>query len=921
MATRNSVVPHLSIGTTLGSMPPPLVSPTSSDASAARTSIVCEVSNAEELVTLMKTRPAGFAFTLRRAKERLLDLRREISKEARKNFILEHDIQQLDEKIKLLIQNRANLNEIIKEHTAEGAAKMDSPIRALKMQYGELFAFLQSHPEYLAALSRCVEVKHQHSFVQAVVISLYGDQYETREERLLLSLIKMVLEGEFERCTDMGSFMRANDVLTKMLSAYSRRGQGTTFLKDTLEDAIESFISQRGVSLELDPIKIYQQLKKSSQGESDSMSGQSVGGDEEDALNSPDVKEAVQKNKQELEGLCEYFLKRITSSVRRLPFGIRWVCKQLKKLARDRFPQAEPAQIGSIVGGFIYLRYFNPVIAAPEAFNVVKSKPTQEMKRNLLMIAKVLQNLSNQKLFDKEVYMRPMNDFIQRNLRTMLDFFDDVADVEDINSRKALDKYLAHINLRQPSIHISYNEIFVLHQLLYNNVERITKGNADPLRKFITAVGAPPSLVSKSHDLSLDLALSTSLCLQDSHDFGEMSLNRDKSGSFNGSNPEAYRNLKELLFQVLSHAPANASLFPRDLPTILEEIEKESQDSGDALLESHVASCREALVTLVESGYFSEQQQQDRLSSIEEQSEGEESDPEDTATAQDTLTTRVPRMSEADIFDSVVKDLIEDFQKECKAKSAVDREQKRLQQALQSIRNHHDYLDEKLSYYKQYLENCRTVNTQTSTVASKRPTYQVAQTKPEKSSAGSFRYSYKQLESLGVLVDSGIDPQYRKQVKFEFVSTAPGVFMITLSLNGVKTQTHQLLLENLLEKQHKGQFATELDSVRFNTNVLLHLLHTKFVIHLDTTLKYKSVSRSLFRRKTAASIQILETQRSQKSVLLKSAPFASAGESFHSNTALAAPTHTAPGPGLGSQSAVSSTDKQREEKKVKKNNT
>jgi Ras GTPase-activating-like protein IQGAP2/3 len=68
-----------------------------------------------------------------------------------------------------------------------------------RARYEHLFYLLQSQPCYLAALVRLVDAKNAPSLVQTVVFDLFGDQYDTRQERLLLSLFSLVLRAEFEQ--------------------------------------------------------------------------------------------------------------------------------------------------------------------------------------------------------------------------------------------------------------------------------------------------------------------------------------------------------------------------------------------------------------------------------------------------------------------------------------------------------------------------------------------------------------------------------------------------------------------------------------------------------------------------------------------------------------------------------------------------
>lgn len=80
------------------------------------------------------------------------------------------------------------------------------------------------------------------------------------------------------------------------------------------------------------------------------------------------------------------------------------------------------------VGAFIFLRFFCPAIVAPEAENLVATPPSKEMRRGLLLIAKVIQNLANNVLFGaKEPYMYPLNDFLTQNIYRVTTFLREIS--------------------------------------------------------------------------------------------------------------------------------------------------------------------------------------------------------------------------------------------------------------------------------------------------------------------------------------------------------------------------------------------------------------------------------------------------------------------------------------------------------------
>lgn len=89
-----------------------------------------------------------------------------------------------------------------------------------------------------------------------------------------------------------------------------------------------------------------------------------------------------------------------------------------------RFPEAK----FTAVGAFIFLRFFCPAIVAPDAEGLINSAPSKEMRRGLLLIAKVVQNLANNVLFGaKEPYMFPLNDFLTQNIYRVTTFLREIS--------------------------------------------------------------------------------------------------------------------------------------------------------------------------------------------------------------------------------------------------------------------------------------------------------------------------------------------------------------------------------------------------------------------------------------------------------------------------------------------------------------
>lgn len=89
-----------------------------------------------------------------------------------------------------------------------------------------------------------------------------------------------------------------------------------------------------------------------------------------------------------------------------------------------RFPEAK----FTAVGAFIFLRFFCPAIVAPDVEGLVSTPPSREMRRGLLLIAKVVQNLANNVLFGaKEPFMFPLNDFLTQHIYDVTTFLREIS--------------------------------------------------------------------------------------------------------------------------------------------------------------------------------------------------------------------------------------------------------------------------------------------------------------------------------------------------------------------------------------------------------------------------------------------------------------------------------------------------------------
>ena len=88
------------------------------------------------------------------------------------------------------------------------------------------------------------------------MFTLYGNQYESREEHLLLTMFQSVLSAQFEAANDFGSLLRANTPVSRMITIYTRRSPGQSYLKSVIAERINSLLEHEDLNLEINPVKV-----------------------------------------------------------------------------------------------------------------------------------------------------------------------------------------------------------------------------------------------------------------------------------------------------------------------------------------------------------------------------------------------------------------------------------------------------------------------------------------------------------------------------------------------------------------------------------------------------------------------------------------------------------------------------------------
>ncbi|KAJ3776079.1 Rho GTPase activation protein [Lentinula raphanica] len=722
---------------------------------------------------------------LARAQKRLRDLKGKISAHSKKNFVLERDVRYLDSRIALLIQNRMALDEQREvERTLEEVDPTEGhyPDDRKLQQYSNLFFLLQSEPRHIAALCRLVSLSEIDTLLQTVMFTLYGNQYESREEHLLLTMFQSVLSAQFETATEFGSLLRANTPVSRMMTTYTRRGPGQSYLKSVLAERINSLIEHKDLNLEINPVKVYEQMINQIEEETGSLPPNLPRGvPPEVAAENLDVQAIIAPRLTMLMEIANSFLVTIIESMESVPYGIRWICKQIRSLTRRKYPEASDYAICSLIGGFFFLRFINPAIVTPQAYMLVEGVPAKHPRRTLTLIAKMLQNLANKPSYAKEAYMMTLNPFVENNKARINQFLNNLCEVGDFYETLEMDQYMA-LTKKDLMIHITMNELYNTHSLILQHIETLSPNDKQHLRILTDELGPAPAQVPRKENRTIELSL---------YSRWEMPVQDIQSALMDSvsSSDMLYMETKSIFVSLIRSIPNAVEKRPYNLAAIAER----------------AATTKD--VTLVRKGI----KVKEMLRELEEQKIIDQSD--GYKLMQEEVGAELVHLGNL--------------------REKVLLETKSLEAVYKTIGDHNTYLRSQLEQYKAYLQNVRLTASKDkgSTTGVGVVTVGGKEKKPAKSVVlGPYRFTHAQLEKEGIIVESNVPDNRRPNIYFNITSPTPGTFIIALHYKGRERAILEmdLKIDDLLEKQKDNKHLLDLEYVQLNVPKVLGLLKKVF---------------------------------------------------------------------------------------------
>lgn len=714
---------------------------------------------------------------LAKAQKALRDLKSKISSQSKKNFVLEKDVRYLDSRIALLIQNRMALEEQneVASHLEDASDLQEGsfPNDDKTQRYGNLLFLLQSEPRHIAHLCRLVTMAEIDSLLQTVMFTIYGNQYESREEHLLLTMFQSVLTSQFDNTPEYSSLLRANTPVSRMMTTYTRRGPGQGYLKTVLADRINSLIELKDLDLEINPLKVYQSMIEQIEEDTGSLPASLPRGvTAEEASENAEVQLIIEPRLTMLMEIANGFLTTIIDGLEETPYGLRWICKQIRSLTKRKYPDANDQIICTLIGGFFFLRFINPAIVTPKSYMLIDGTPAERPRRTLTLIAKMLQNLANKPSYAKEPYMAKLQPFIQYNKERVNKFMLDLCEVQDFYESLEMDNYVA-LSKKDLELSITLNEVYATHALLDKHSGELNRDENSHLAVILRDLGAAPAQLPRKENRAINLPLFSRW---------ETAID-DLTAALDITQEEVYfMEAKSTFVQIMRSIPNNAACARQ--PLRLERVADAAATSrNDAVMVRKGIRAMELLSQLQELGVI----------------------------------------DKSDQFSLLRDEVEQELQHLGSLKEGVLLETAKLDEVFKTIRDHNTYLVGQLETYKSYLHNVRSQSEGAKRTGGKK---EVGGAKV----LGPYKFTHQQLEKEGVIQKSNVPDNRRANIYFNFTSPLPGTFVISLHYKGRNRGLLELdlKLDDLLEMQKDNHEDLDLEYVQFNVPKVLALLNKRF---------------------------------------------------------------------------------------------
>ncbi|OJD13007.1 hypothetical protein AJ78_06480 [Emergomyces pasteurianus Ep9510] len=763
-------------------------------------------------------------------------LRKTVVQHVRQNEMADQYITQLDIKIALLVKNKITLDEVVKHQKHFGGhvgallpnrdissndpfdlKALNKTSRRKLEQYQELFFVLQTQPQYLARLFRrireqatsekeCERIKH-------LVMGLFGYSQKRREEYYLIKLLVRSAKEEIDHSFSFQDYTRCSAFWNKLFAAYTKSPKDRKFMRDILGQLVkEHIIENSELDLESDPMQIYRSAISNEELRTGKKSSRQIDVPREEAIRDPETRETFIRHLQDLRDIADQYFTSLEEFLPRMPFGVRFIAQQIYEQLLSRFENEDRGYILQVTGQWVWKNYLHPAILEPERCGVVDRGLTQEQKRNLGEIGKVLAQVASGRLFGNEnVYLQPLNSWVGEAIQRLGTIWGNMVRVQDAESYFDIDAFNDLYAKTKPTLYIKLSDIFSIHQLVAAEISSICVDQDDTIKESVRDLG---SVKSNEHEL---MSVSSS----------EISLTLTPK-LHNVEDPDAeikalFMETKRcILYIIRVQSGANLMEIMVKPPT------KEDEERWHALVRDELSSS---------SRKRSAYSDANTLIDI-----GSMAYPDLKSTALENILRleQAGRITRRNNYQDLLNAIAVDIRTKHRRRIQRQRELESVRLTLERLNDQTVYLEQQLKTYNDYIEQAMiTLQNKKGKKRFLMPfTKQWDHERELQRSGrvfkfGSFKYSARNLSEKGVLLYwRGYNERQWDRVDLTISSNEVGVFTIDGSSGNmmIPGANAQVPLDDLLQAQFNNtQFMDFFEgTLRVNVNLFLHLIMRKF---------------------------------------------------------------------------------------------
>ncbi|NXX55113.1 IQGA3 protein, partial [Scopus umbretta] len=668
-------------------------------------------------------------------------------------------------------------------------------------------------PVYLARLIFQMPQNKSTKFIESVIFTLYNYASNPREAYLLLQLFKAALQEEIRSKVDhIHDILTGNATVIRLVVSFYRNARGQNALRQILGGPVQEVLQDKTLTIRTNPVDIYKAWINQTESQSGQKSKLPYEVSAEQALSHPEVQRRLDISVRNLLAMTDKFVSAITSSVDKIPYGMRYVAKILRTSLAEKFPKASEEEIDKIVGNLLYYRFMNPAVVAPDGFDIVDISAGVTLhpdhRRSLGSIAKVLQHAAAHKAFDGEnAHLCGVNQYLEDTHNKFRRFISAACCVPEPEERFNMDEYSELVAVAKPVIYITVGELISTHKLLLEHQDSIAPHHGDPLHELLEDLDEIPtvqSLVGENIPSPADSSAEQVLS-----QLSKMEISLTLTGKLvpaASSEESDTRSLllstKQMLVDVIQSQPGDS--LPEILWTQASEHEEASHDHlmrRRALRDAQTPAKLKRNRSLAANSQLSMEEKKRKIIRNLRRLES------------------LGLVDPAHQYQELINELAKDIRNQRRYRQHRKGELLKLRQTLQGLNAKTLFYEEQIDYYNQYIKTCLDNLAASNKVSGKNKKLQ------------SLHYTAARLFEKGVLLEIEDLPlsQFRNVIFDIIPCEESGRFQVKAKFMGIDMERFQLHYQDLLQLQYEGVAVMKMfDKAKVNVNLLIFLLNKKF---------------------------------------------------------------------------------------------